>query len=218
MTLYGSRLSPYVRKVLLYAGARGLDIGFKGAFGARGDEAYLAASPFRTIPAFADDDYLLADSSAIIHYLEAKYADGALIPAEPRARGRAIWFDELADTICFGAIQPIFWNRLVAPMMGAPVDAAAAAAAERDKVPPVLAYLEGELAGRDWLVGETLTLADIAVASPLYNLDYVHPPLDPARFPSLLRWRAAIAALPWARAVAAAEAEDAARRGARATV
>jgi glutathione S-transferase len=39
---------------------------------------FRAASPFAKMPALVDGDYHLADSSAIIHYLEAKYP-------EPRA-------------------------------------------------------------------------------------------------------------------------------------
>ena len=60
---------------------------------------FLAASPFKKMPAMADGDYRLSDSTAIIHYLEAKYPEPELIPTEARARGRVIWFDEFADTM-----------------------------------------------------------------------------------------------------------------------
>ena len=60
---------------------------------------FRAASPFGKMPALADGDYHLADSSAIIHYLEAKHPEPALIPADPKERGRTVWFDEFADTM-----------------------------------------------------------------------------------------------------------------------
>ena len=101
------------------------------------------------MPALLDGDFCLADSSAIIHYLDAKYPEPALIPAEPRARGRTIWFDEFADTILFGCGQKMFFNRVVAPIfLKRPGDEAAAEAAERDELPPILDYLETVVAGR----------------------------------------------------------------------
>ena len=41
------------------------------------------------MPGFADGDYYLADSSAIIHYLEAKHPDPEMIPADPELRGHS---------------------------------------------------------------------------------------------------------------------------------
>ena len=60
---------------------------------------FRAASPFGKMPALVDGDYCLPDSSAIVHYLEAMHPEPALIPVEPRARARTIWFDEFADTV-----------------------------------------------------------------------------------------------------------------------
>ena len=102
-----------------------------------------AASPFAKMPALDDDGFLLADSSAICHYLEATHPAPALIPADPQARGRTIWFDEFADTMLFAAIGPIFFNRVVAPrFLKRDGDAAAAERAEAEALPPVLDYLE----------------------------------------------------------------------------
>jgi glutathione S-transferase len=76
---------------------------------------FRAASPFAKMPALVDGDYHLADSSAIIHYLEAKYPEPELIPSDPRERGRTIWFDEFADTLLFACGAKIFFNKVVAP-------------------------------------------------------------------------------------------------------
>src|SRR4029079_8525728 len=91
---------------------------------------YAEASPFKKMPALRDGDYTLADSTAIIHYLEAKYPDPALIPAEARARGKVIWFDEFSDTILTACGAKMFFNRIVAPrFMGRAGDEAGAQAA-----------------------------------------------------------------------------------------
>ena len=65
----------------------------------------------------------------------------------------------------------MFFNRIVAPrFLGRPGDVAVADSAERDELPPILDYLERSCRTRAAiLVGDRLTLADIAVASPFAN-------------------------------------------------
>ena len=58
---------------------------------------------------------LVADSSAIVHYLEAKYPEPALIPSEPRARGQVIWFEEYADTTLMSTAAKILVRMLTPP-------------------------------------------------------------------------------------------------------
>jgi len=175
MILYGSTLSPFVRKVMAFAGEKGVDIELKATGFPNPEPDFCAASPFKKMPALVDGDFSLADSSAIIHYLEAKYPDPPLIPAEPRARGRTIWFEEFSDTILFGCGQKLFFNRIVAPyFLKRPGDEAAADAAYRDELPPILDYLEKTVPeDGGYLVGDSLTLADIAVAGPFANFQHL---------------------------------------------
>jgi len=183
MILYGSSLSPYVRKVLAYAGEKGIELDLQPTGFPNHSPEYAEASPFKKMPALRDGDYTLPDSTAIIHYLEAKFPDPALIPAEPRARGKVIWFDEFSDTILTACGAKMFFNRIVAPrFIGRPGDLAAADTAEREELPPILDYLERVVpdAGK-YLVGDTITLADIAVASPFANLAHLCCEIDPGR-------------------------------------
>ncbi len=185
MILYGSSLSPFVRKVLAYAGEKGIALDVVPVGPGDPNPDFRAASPFGKMPALADGDYRLADSSAIIHYLEAKHPEPALIPADPELRGRTIWFEEFADTMLAGCGAKMFFNRIVAPrFLNRPGDENAAATAERDELPPLLDYLETVVPGEDgYLVGDSLTLADIAVASPFANLSHLGCDLDRARHP-----------------------------------
>jgi len=192
MILYGAPLSPFVRKVSAFAAEKGLELE-KVAVGL-GDPNpdFLACSPFRKMPGFADGDFRISDSSAIVTYLEAKHPEPALIPADPADRARTIWFDEFADTILTAAGGKIFFNRIVSPkFMGKPGDEEAAKQGEADMV-PIYEYLEGVIAPSGYLVADRLTLADIAVASPFVNAAHcgVHP--DPARYPKLTAYLAAI--------------------------
>lgn len=185
MILYGSTLSPFVRKVMAFAGEKGIELELKPTGFPDYAPDFCAASPFKKMPALQDGDFGLADSSAIVHYIEAKYPDPALIPAEPRARGRTIWFDEFADTVLFGCGQKLFFNRVVAPyFLKREGDEAAATAAERDELPPILAYLETVVPdGKGYLVGDGLTLADIAVAGPFANFQHLGIEVDRGRYP-----------------------------------
>ena len=86
MILYGSSLSPFVRKVLAFAAEKGIELDLQPTGMPNYSPEYLEASPFRKMPALRDGDYTLADSSAIIQYLEAKLPEPPMIPTEPRAR------------------------------------------------------------------------------------------------------------------------------------
>jgi glutathione S-transferase len=185
MILYGSSLSPFVRKVLAFASEKGSELEVRPVGIADQNPEFRKASPFGKMPALVDGDFVLADSSAICHYLDALQPAPGLIPAEPQGRGRTIWFDEFADTILFACGAKMFFNRVVAPLfLKRPGDLETAAAAERDELPVVLDYLETVVpdAGA-FLVGEGLTLADISVASPFANFRHMAVEIDPQRHP-----------------------------------
>ena len=190
MILYGSSLSPFVRKVLAYAGEKGIELELQPTGFPSHSPEYIEASPFKKMPALRDGDFTLADSSAIIHYLEAKHPEPVLIPSEPRARGKTIWFDEFADTILTACGAKMFFNRIVAPrFIGKPGDLAAANLAERDELPPILDYLEKVVPDAGgFLVGSGITLADIAVASPFANLAHLECEIDLARHGRVRAW------------------------------
>lgn len=174
MILYGSSLSPFVRKVLAFGAEKGIALELKRT-GLGSDEAeFREASPFGKMPALRDGDFTVSDSTAIVTYLEAIQPEPALIPAEPKARARAIWYDEFADTILFGCGRKMFFNRIVAPrFLGREGDLAEAEQAEAEELPPILDYLERIIPDSGWLVEGRLTLADIAVASPFANLRHL---------------------------------------------
>ena len=197
MILYGSTMSPFVRKVAAFAAEKGIALELKPTGLNDPDPDFRAASPFRKMPALVDGDFAIADSSAIIHYLEALHPDPALIPADPKERGKVIWFDEFADTIFAGCGAKMFFNRIVAPrFLGRDGDEAVAATAERDELPPILDYLEGAMPDDGYLVGGRLTLADLAVASPFANLRHLGIAMDPNRYPKVAEFAQRMLARP----------------------
>jgi glutathione S-transferase len=198
MILYGSSLSPYVRKVLAFAAEKGIELDLQPTGFPNHAPEYLEASPFRKMPALRDGDYSLADSSAIIHYLEAKQPEPPMIPADPKLRGKTIWYEEFADTILVSCGVKIFFNRIVAPrFMGRPGDEEAAVQAELNDLPPILDYLEKVVPSDDgYLAGDRLTLADIAVAGPFANFRHTNTNVDAERYPKTVAYVERILARP----------------------
>ncbi len=193
MMLFGAPVSPYVRKVMAYAVEKGIDLPLTPVGLGDPNPDFIAASPFKKMPAFTDGDFSISDSTAIVTYLEAKHPEPAMIPADPANRARVIWFDEFADTILTGAAGPIFFNRIVMPkFMGQEGDLAAADKAEHEALPPVMDYLEGVIPASGFLVGDALSLADIAVAGPFVNAEHGGVKPDAAKYPKLTAWIAAM--------------------------
>ena len=203
MILYGSTLSPFVRKTMAYTAEKGIALTLVAGGMGRGGPEFEEASPFRKMPALRDPggddgrDFTISDSTAIIAYLEAKFPEPPLIPTAPAARARTIWYEEFGDTIVAATGGRMFFNRFVAPrVLKRPGDEAIAAAAERDELPPVLDYLERVVPASGFLVEDRLTLADIAVASPFANLDYIGILPDAQRWPRATAYLTAILARP----------------------
>lgn len=185
MKLFGAPISPYVRKVLAFAAEKGIALEMVPTGIGDPNPEFVECSPFKKMPGFSDGDFKISDSTAIITYLEAKHPEPALIPADPAERARTIWFEEFADTMMSAAGGKIFFNRVVAPkFLGREGDEEAAKAGEKE-LEPFRDYLESVIAPSGHLVGDRLTLADIAVASVFVNLDHVGLGPDTATHPKL---------------------------------
>ena len=197
MIVYGSSLSPFVRKVLAFAAEKGIEVELKTLGLASQDPEFREASPFGKIPGFRDGDFAISDSTAIVTYLDAIRPEPNLIPLEPKARARTIWYEEFGDTILASCGAKMFFNRVVAPrFLGREGDEAVAKAAECEELPPLLEYLEGVIPDSGFLVEDRLTLADIAVASPFANLRHLSIAIDPERYPKVTRYVEAILGRP----------------------
>ena len=189
MIVYGSSLSPFVRKVLVFAAEKGIEVETKVVGLGSQDPEFREASPFGKIPGFRDGDFAISDSTAIVAYLEAIRPEPNLIPTDPRTRARTIWYEEFGDTILCACGAKMFFNRVVAPrFLGRDGDMDAADTAEKSELPPLLDYLEGVIPKSGFLVEDRLTLADIAIASPFANFRHLDLVLDGARWPRVLAY------------------------------
>lgn len=195
MKVYGFPISPFVRKVHVVAAEKGIPVELAMSNPAAPAEEFLAASPFRKIPALVDGDFTCADSTAIVTYFDALQPDPPMVPGTPQQKARAIWFEEFADTILVAAGGKVLFNRFVGPkLMGKPGDEAAAEQGLKE-LEPVLAYLESQC-GDGWLAGGDFSVGDVAVAAVLRSLGYVGLEPDPATHPRTAAWYARVTARP----------------------
>ncbi|MFH6784211.1 MULTISPECIES: glutathione S-transferase family protein [Methylobacterium] len=185
MKLYGTSLSPFVRKVLVVLAEKGIEAQHVPLRFHDPDPRFRAASPFGKIPALEDGEFRLADSSAIIHYLERKHPAPALLATEAKDLGRTIWFDEFGDTELFPVLIKPFVQRVMRPkMMNQPCDEAVVAKCMGEELPRLFDYLEGVIDG-PYLVGGAFGLADISVATGFHNFHLAGEAVDAGRWPRL---------------------------------
>lgn len=198
MILFGSSFSPFVRKVMVAALEKGIDLPTQNVRIGDPNPDFRRASPFGKMPALSDGAFSVSDSTAIITYLEAKFPATPLLPADPADRARAIWFEEFADTMMSAIVFKCFFNRVVGPLfMKQPGNEAMAVEGETKDLPPLLDYLETVVpAPGQFLVGDSLSIADISVASMFVNFDHARCAVDRAAYPKTYAWVAALHARP----------------------
>jgi glutathione S-transferase len=117
--------------------------------------------PLGKSPVIQDGDTVVAETGAIIDYLVEK-ADGKLGPPTHReAILRYRFYLHYAE----GSLMPPLLVKLV--LSRVPVFGKAAQKRIQPMIDNHLSFVERELAGRDWFVGDDLTAADIMMSFPL---------------------------------------------------
>jgi len=184
LTIIGSFVSPYVRKVLAAMNLKGLPYQVDPITPFYGNEQFERLSPLRRIPVLIDGDFSISDSTVICDYLEDAYPGHALWPRDPKDRARARWLEEFADTRLGDLfIWSLFYQKVVRPLVwGEPTDQERVARAENEQIPAALDYLEGELPAEGFLFGE-IGVADVAIASFFRNGAYAGFETDADRWP-----------------------------------
>lgn len=184
ITLYGASLSPYVRKVRVVLAEKGLPYEHVQIDPNRRPDDYYDISPFGRIPALRDGDKVLADSGVICTYLEAQYTETSLSYADPYLKARVAWFEkfgdyELGPVATFG----VFRNRVVMKLIGKPCNDEHVAQCLTEKLPPLMEYLEANAPDDGYMVGDKLTVADVAIATHFVNFSLGGEQIDAKRWP-----------------------------------
>lgn len=189
VTIIGSFVSPYVRKVLACLNLKRVAYEVDPITPFFGNDEFERRSPLRRIPVLIDGDFQIPDSTVICEYLDEAYPGHRLLPAKPRDRARARWLEEFADSRLGDVfIWGLFYPRIVHPLVwGEPGDAERIAHTLDTEIPAALDYLENELPEEGFLFGD-IAAADIAIASFFRNGAYAGFDPDPARWPRTVRF------------------------------
>jgi len=188
--LYGSAISGHVHRVRLFLSMLGLpfesiELDLKQR--ANRTPEFLARNPFGQVPVIEDGEVTLADSNAILVYLNERYAPDPArwLPRDPLGAARVQrWFSVAAGPLAYGPAAARVMALFGRADTGDTVTRSHA----------LLSVMEVHLAQQPFLAGPVATLADIA------NYAYVaHAPegsVSLEGYPHLRAWLARVEVLP----------------------
>jgi glutathione S-transferase len=163
LILYGVPVSTFTTKVRIALHAKGIDFVEQAPPGGYRSEAWRAIIPTGTIPAIDHNGFVLAESEAIIEYVDEAFNGPSLLPGDAQSRACARMLARVHDLAVEPAVRALF------PLIRDP--------ARRDALPALadalhhrLTQLE-RLRGADsaWMAGPDFSTADcgFAVTLPL---------------------------------------------------
>jgi glutathione S-transferase len=182
LKIWGRKTSINVQKAIWAVGELGVPhqrIDAGGPFGGLDTPEFAKLNPNRLVPVIEDDGFVLWESHAIVRYLAAEYGTGRLAPADRKQRALANqWMEWANSTLYPNVILTCFLGLIRTPARER--DVAAIEAAAR-RVGEDLAILNSQLGGRSYILGDQLTVADIANGALMYryfNLEIPRPQLS----------------------------------------
>jgi glutathione S-transferase len=190
MRIYARRTSSNCQKVLWFLGELGLDYEFVATGGDAGGldaPAYRVLNPNGRVPTLVDGDLAVWESHTILRYLAAKFAPERFWSADPGARSQIERWMDWSQAQLDASFMALFWGHWRTPEAQRDV---AANHLHVARCRHYLQTLDAALAGRRYLLGDELTLADVPAGALMYryaNLD-VTDPLPP----HAARWYAAL--------------------------
>lgn len=196
LQLHQFRHSAFCEKVRLVLAAKQLDYTVVEVVPGLGQLQLFRLSGQRQVPVLVDGTDVVADSTAIALHLEKRHPEPPLLPADPVLRARALLLEDWADTtlaagcrlalVQGAAADPVLRSallpeatpgplrQLVAGLPGAVGEAMADAVGggELEHLQANLELLLALVTAGPYLVGDSLTLADLAVAAQLSLLKF----------------------------------------------
>jgi glutathione S-transferase len=193
MRLYHHPLSSNARRAVMTAVHLGVPVELVFVDLAKGEQRepqFLKLNPNHKVPVLEDDGFVLWESCAIMQYLADSTPRQTVYPDEARARADVNrWLFWCAQH--FGpAIGILNWENSIKGMIGLGGPDPAEVQRGEQLVRELGGILDAHLAGRGWICGQALTLADLAIAAPLAEIERAKLPV--AQFANLQRWFAGL--------------------------
>lgn len=189
MRLYHHPMSLNARRAVMTALHLGVEVDLVVVDLARGEQRrpdFLRLNPAGKVPVLEDDGFALSESHAIMAYLADKTPGQTVYPQALQARAdvnRWLFWSAHHLTPSVGILN---WENFVKGLIGqggpdpALVKWGEAMVSEHARV------LDAHLAGKTWIAGDRLTLADLAIAAPFMSIKEAKLPVSDHRH--LLAW------------------------------
>lgn len=187
LTLWGRPNSINVQKALWCLRETGqpferIDAGRE--FGVNDTQAYRVMNPNGLVPTLRDGDFVLWESNAIVRYLARKYCAGTLAPDDPQVFADADRWMDWQQTALNPALGPAF-HGLVRSSGSRPQTEVDASLAQTEAA---LAILEAHLTGREYLAGNSYSMADGVVGATVHR--WLAMPVARQKRPATEAWYA----------------------------
>jgi glutathione S-transferase len=199
LKIWGRISSINVRKVVLAAQLLELEferIDAGATFGVVRTPEYMAKNFNALVPMLEDGDYSLWESNVIVRYLGARHGNGKFYPEPLRERFDAERWMDWQQTTLNPAGREAFIQLIRTP---AERRSQSAIDASVQATEALMTQLDAHLAERAFMVGDTVTMADVPIACEIHR--WWGLPLDRPARPHLARWYGHITSLPAARGV-----------------
>ncbi|HEX2604747.1 MAG TPA: glutathione S-transferase family protein [Oxalicibacterium sp.] len=203
MRLYHNAYSTNSHRVVLTARHLGipLDLVSVDLMSPADREKLVRINPNSKIPVLEDGELMLWESCAIMQYLAEKTPGQTIYPSDARSRADVHrWLFWCAQHFS-PAVSLILWENCIKGMIGGGDPDPHEVARGELQLAQFARVLDDHLARREWICGDGLTLADMAIASPLMVSEraklpvrqYRHVQAWFARMQSLDAWKLSIA-------------------------
>ncbi len=136
---------------------------------------FLALNPYGKVPVLLDEGAIIYESTVVNEYLEERFPNSPLMPRDPLGRAEVRLWEDYGDNAFLGPAEGIFIHN-----KGWRTFEPARLQQMRQQIQDALTRLEKHLAGKQFLVRDTFTLADICFAPRITMLDQLGAPLNPA--------------------------------------
>lgn len=202
MKLYDLPPSPNARRARIFIAEKGLEIPTVAVDMMKGENRqpdYLAKNSLGKMPVLElDDGTCIAESGAICRYLEEMHPEPPLLGTSPLERAQVEMWDRRME---LGILLPLIhvFGHTHEMWKGVHTQVAEWGEISREQTLTSLAWLNGEIAGRDYIVNDSYSVADITLQCALVLGKAVGVRV-PDELDNVNAWFARVAARPTARA------------------
>lgn len=181
--------SPNARKVLITLAELGLEADVQQVDLFQGQQKtpeFTKLNPNQLMPVLEDGDFVLWESNAIMQYLAAKKPASGLWPTDARTQADVSRWQSWQSAHWGTACGTFTFQNMVKQLVGGGDPDPAEVAKGEESFHRLAAVLNGHIAGKDWIVGNSMTLADISVGVWLTYWERARMPL--AGYGEVKRW------------------------------